>query len=164
MATVNSWSSATIAKLKLLFERGLSTAEIGKRLGFTKNAIVGKINRLKLNTRAVKSKAGAKAVKKKVAVKKAAVKKAVKSVRPARSQKVKKDRKKTAAESKHKIERIIQHSAALMSLRADQCRWPLGDPDSDNFRFCAEKCLVGKPYCFEHCKLAYQFTAPVRKK
>ena len=54
MVTTNSWSAATIAKLKNLFDRGLSTAEIGRRLGFTKNAIVGKINRLGLNADAKK--------------------------------------------------------------------------------------------------------------
>ena len=161
MATNNSWSASTIAKLKLLFDRGFSTAEIGKRLGFTKNAIVGKINRLKLNSKAA-SVAKAEKKKPKPAVKKPLPKKPAKSIHSA-----KKDNgasRKSAAESKYKIERIIQHSAALMALRPDQCRWPIGDPDSDNFRFCGERCFVGKPYCFEHCKLAYQFTAPVKKK
>ena len=156
MATNNSWSAATIAKLRLLFERGLSTAEIGKRLGFTKNAIVGKINRLGLNTKVT-----VKSEKKKAAAKKSPAKKSVKG---AKSPKQSKSDQRTSAESRHKIERVIQHSAALMSLRPDQCRWPIGDPDSDNFKFCGEKCFVGKPYCFEHCKLAYQFTAPVKKK
>jgi GcrA cell cycle regulator len=157
MATNNSWSAATIAKLRLLFERGLSTAEIGKRLGFTKNAIVGKINRLGLNT-----KVPVKSEKKKAAPKKSPPKKSVKAA--GGPSKNKKNQQRSSAESRHKIERVIQHSAALMSLRPDQCRWPIGDPDSDNFRFCGEKCFVGKPYCFEHCKLAYQFTAPVKKK
>lgn len=167
MATTNSWSAAAISKLKSLFDKGLSTAEIGKRLGFTKNAIVGKINRLGLNeakdAKSKKSSASARQVaatkqKPAAAVKKAAVKKPV--PKPA----AKKISAKARNESKKKTERIIRHSAQLMNLRSDQCRWPIGDPDSDNFRFCGEKCFTGKPYCFDHCKIAYQFTTPPRKK
>jgi GcrA cell cycle regulator len=150
MATTNSWSDASISKLKALFKKGISTAEIGKRLGFTKNAVVGKINRLKLN---------------KGEERKSVPKKAPK-IRPKPEPKPKKpvDKKKSGSDAKQKTERIIQQSAALMSLRADQCRWPMGDPDSDDFKFCGEKCFAGKPYCFEHCKVAYQFTQPVKKK
>ena len=178
MATTNSWSTGSITKLKTLLERGLSTAEIGKRLGFTKNAVVGKINRLGLNAgkekqSAAKKPAGkaavkpaAKPVKKaplaKPAAQKAPVKKPeVKSAKPTKPAPVPKGK---SGESKQNAERIIRHSDALMALRADQCRWPLGDPDADSFRFCGEKCFAGKPYCFEHCKVAYQFSQPTRRR
>ena len=179
MATTNSWSSATISKLKTLFERGMSTAEIGKRLGFTKNAVVGKINRLKLNfgKSAKSAKPKAKVAAKKPAAKKPASKAPVKVPAKKSSAPAPKSFGRKAAgpaarakdlkaskDSKLKTERIIQHSAALMALRADQCRWPVGDPDSGDFRFCGEKCFVGKPYCFEHCKVAYQFTQPAKKR
>jgi GcrA cell cycle regulator len=138
-----------IAKLKSLMDKGLSTSEIGKRLGFTKNAVVGKINRLGLNAKpkppaAKQAKPAAKSAPKKAAPSPAAA-------------------PKNSAESKIKAGRIIQHSAALMALRPDQCRWPTGNPDADDFSFCGEKCFAGKPYCFEHCKVAYQF-APAKKK
>ena len=46
------WDSATLKKLKALVGKGLSTSEIGKRLGISKNAVVGKLNRLGWNMKA----------------------------------------------------------------------------------------------------------------
>ena len=65
------WDNATLKKLKALTGKGLSTSEIGKRLGMSKNAIVGKLNRLGWNAKA----GGASgAAEKKSEVKKAPVK------------------------------------------------------------------------------------------
>ena len=147
MATSNSWSSGVISKMKALFDKGHSTSEIGKKLGFSKNAVVGKINRLGWNAEPKKPAKKA-APKKDAPVKKAAPVKKV----------VEKKSKKTD------INKFIHNSQGLMVLAPDQCRWPIGSPDSDDFRFCGEKVFPGKPYCFEHCKLAYQFTTPVKKK
>ena len=152
MATTNSWSPILIAKLRALLDRGLSTAAIGKRLGFTKNAIVGKINRLGLNNAKTAAKKAAKPVPKpapKPVPKKPAV--------------AKKESRASEAGTRARAERLMRQSAALMSLKADQCRWPIGNPDTDDFRFCGEKCFAGKPYCFEHCKVAYQFTQPKKR-
>ena len=46
------WDNATLKKLKALTGKGLSTSEIGKRLGMSKNAVVGKLNRLGWNSKA----------------------------------------------------------------------------------------------------------------
>ena len=45
------WSDDIIAQLRAFWAEGLSTAEIGRRLGVTKNAIVGKAHRLDLDAR-----------------------------------------------------------------------------------------------------------------
>ncbi|GAA3660057.1 GcrA family cell cycle regulator [Acetobacter lovaniensis] len=45
------WSEEIIAQLKDLWAEGLSTAEIGRRLSITKNAVVGKAHRLGLPPR-----------------------------------------------------------------------------------------------------------------
>ena len=47
------WDSSTLKKLKTLVGRGMSTAEIGRKLGMSKNAVVGKLNRLGWNAKAV---------------------------------------------------------------------------------------------------------------
>ena len=60
-------------------------------------------------------------------------------------------------------QRIIQHSLEMANLKPNQCRWPIGDPDSEDFHFCGDTVFVGKPYCYEHCKQAYQFTPPKKK-
>ena len=35
------------------------------------------------------------------------------------------------------------------------CQWPIGDPHEKEFRFCEASVVVGKPYCQEHCDIAY---------
>lgn len=172
------WDNATLKKLKALTGKGLSTSEIGKRLGMSKNAIVGKLNRLGWNAKAGGATADdKKADVKKVASKKTAVKK-TESVKKtvAKKAEAKTTAKKTAPKETTKKsdtkanakdlaahQRIIQHSLEMANLKPNQCRWPIGDPDSEHFHFCGEAVFVGKPYCYEHCKQAYQFT-PSKKK
>ena len=48
---MGTWTDKKIEKLKVLWAKGVSTAEIGKRLDFSKNAIVGKVHRLGLSNR-----------------------------------------------------------------------------------------------------------------
>ncbi len=42
------WSAKRVARLRLLWRSGLSTAEIGRLLGVSKSAVAGKIDRLEL--------------------------------------------------------------------------------------------------------------------
>ena len=45
------WDENNVSKLKELWDQGLPTAQIGKLLGFTKNAVVGKAHRIGLERR-----------------------------------------------------------------------------------------------------------------
>ena len=45
------WTDDMVESLKKMWEDGLSTGEIGKRLGVSKNSIVGKVHRLQLTAR-----------------------------------------------------------------------------------------------------------------
>ncbi len=200
------WDNTTLKKLKSLMGKGLSTSEIGKRLGMSKNAVVGKLNRLGWNLKAggapvatdeakaapaKKVAATATAAKKTATTKKVATSTKAPAVKKAPA-KVAKDSgatKKASTKSGTKTvatkdvapapkkatttkvsqknlamhQRIIQHSLEMANLKPNQCRWPIGDPDSENFHFCGETVFVGKPYCYEHCRQAYQFTPPKKK-
>lgn len=46
-----AWDEALDARLRALWAEGHSTAEIGRRMGLTKNAVVGRVHRLKLPPR-----------------------------------------------------------------------------------------------------------------
>lgn len=35
------------------------------------------------------------------------------------------------------------------------CMWPVGDPKQSDFHFCGHDSEVGRPYCTEHCVIAY---------
>ena len=50
-ANDTTWTEALIAALRRLWAEGHSTAEIGRRMGITKNAVVGKAHRLMLAPR-----------------------------------------------------------------------------------------------------------------
>ena len=198
------WDNSMLKKLKALTGKGLSTSEIGKRLGMSKNAIVGKLNRLGWNAKAggntsepvvkekakeTKKTASVTAKKTTVAKKTTSAKAAVVKKAPAKKEVAKKEvAKKTVVKAAVKKEadkkvaeketekksvanakslamhqRIVQHSLEMANLKPNQCRWPIGDPDSEHFHFCGETVFVGKPYCYEHCKQAYQFTPPKKK-
>ena len=45
------WTQELVTQLSSLWQQGLSTAEIGRRLGVSKNAVVGKAHRLALDPR-----------------------------------------------------------------------------------------------------------------
>ncbi|MDR1207151.1 MAG: hypothetical protein LBK26_01940 [Rickettsiales bacterium] len=199
-----AWTPTVLNKVKSLLSRGLSTAEIGRKIGMSKNAVVGKLNRLGWNAKSQeepnkkkssankKTSAPAKSAarkhaavpKKQAPVKKVVAKKPVAPAKPAARPASKKIEKKPAAKDAVKPaapkapaktsaksnlktlamhQRIIQHSLELAALKPDQCRWPIGDPDSEKFHFCAAPVFVGKPYCYEHCKMAYQFQPPKKK-
>jgi len=185
------WDSGMLKKLKSLVGKGLSTAEMGKKLGMSKNAVVGKLNRLGWNlkpgepepktrgkakketkvsskkplksarlTNEIPKKPGTRGRKPKVAeVVEAPVKQKVavkeKIVVKTASKKTKRDL------ALHEL--LIQHALQMANLKPNQCRWPIGDPDSENFHFCGENVFSGKPYCYEHCRQAYQLTPPKKK-
>ena len=194
------WDSGMLKKLKALVGKGLSTSEMGKKLGMSKNAVVGKLNRLGWNAKAAETepkkakkdtkttnKVANKKVGKASSVKKVVekiVKKSVKKVeKPAKKEVVKQPVKPVAKGIKTKVkepvviktaskktkkdlalhELVVQHALQMANLKPNQCRWPIGDPDSENFHFCGEQVFSGKPYCYEHCLQAYQFTAPKKK-
>ena len=45
------WSESAELRLRLLWDEGLSTSEIGRRLGLSKHAVGGKVHRLGLPAR-----------------------------------------------------------------------------------------------------------------
>ena len=198
------WDNNKLKKLKSLIGKGLSTSEIGKRLEMSKNAVVGKLNRLGWNLKATMGGAKKVAEAKKPAAKKSKlpISKKIAPVKPVvmpkvtkktvekkitKTTKVATTKTKTAqkpkAAAKPEVkhlpravnsskksnanlamhQRIIQHSLELAALKPNQCRWPIGDPDSEKFHFCGEQTFVNKPYCYEHCRQAYQFTPPKKK-
>jgi GcrA cell cycle regulator len=122
------WNDEKIAKLKKLWQEGLTTGEIGKRLGVSKNAVVGKAHRLGLKGRPSP-------IKRPEAANVAAPAPAAGPV---------------AAPKKDQAKIFT-----LTDLTHNTCRWPIGDPKHEDFHFCGKPIYPGKPYCLEHCAQAY---------
>lgn len=53
---------------------------------------------------------------------------------------------------------------AVLDLTHWQCRWPIGDPRTPQFKFCDGARAVGVPYCTTHMKLSYQPVRPRKKE
>ena len=45
---------------------------------------------------------------------------------------------------------------SLMELTERTCKWPIGDPATENFYFCGLPSSAGKPYCEAHVSVAFQ--------
>ena len=178
------WTDEMIERLKKMWEEGLSTGEIGKRLGVSKNSIVGKVHRLQLVARPspIKKKNPNEAPKAKPATK------------PAQ-----KNAKPTAVKTEPKVKEVAQEpelvqkkqsqpqatpvkkntpdketeafmnvsipvvqtpkkpgdKVTVTDLDNHTCRWPIGDPKDENFHFCGAPVRIGQTYCEEHAAVAY---------
>jgi GcrA cell cycle regulator len=102
---VETWTPERIEALTRLWEEGVTTAEIGRRIGVTKNAVIGKVHRIGLTPRVITQKPP-----------------------PRRN---------------------------VFDFTGPACMWPVGHPGEDDFHFCGEHPIAGKPYCEHHVELAY---------
>ena len=139
------WNDENVGRLKEFWDQGLPTAQIGKLLGFTKNAVVGKAHRIGLERRPS----------------------------PIRRTAVKPDRKKARSpilpklnfenDGDQKTDNLLNNSNLFNSsvknpfatLQKRSCEWPIGHPDEQDFHFCGNDRFDDKPYCLEHCAVAY---------
>ena len=138
------WDESNVTRLKELWDQGLPTAQIGKLLGFTKNAVVGKAHRIGLERRPS----------------------------PIRRTAVKPDRKKARSpiipklnfeDNKQEVREIVRPQQSFQPLVKNLftnhtkrgCEWPEGHPDESDFKFCGKDRFEDKPYCLDHCAVAY---------
>ncbi|WP_372620436.1 GcrA family cell cycle regulator [Falsiroseomonas sp.] len=145
------WSAEAIERLRALWAEGHSTAEIGRRMGISKNAVVGKAHRLNLPARPspIRRETGG-AVARPQAVR--PVRAAVPAPRSTLPQ-VAQMPAAVAAPAMAPARAVVRPFPRAASARA--CCWPIGEPGQPGFRFCAGDALSGKPYCPEHAAVAY---------
>ena len=53
---------------------------------------------------------------------------------------------------------------SLMELTERTCKWPIGDPATDEFWFCGHQAENGKPYCKTHVAIAFQPVSTRRER
>ncbi|WP_456389880.1 GcrA family cell cycle regulator [Profundibacter sp.] len=174
-----AWTDDRVATLTKMWGEGQSASQIAKELGgVTRNAVIGKVHRLGLSNRAT---SGTKpAAKGKIAAKPAAKAKpatkakaapaaqvpAVKPVMPPRKVIIPAGQPLPPQPSANEISpealasvREVEKGAkklGLMELTERTCKWPIGDPATDEFWFCGLNSEPGKPYCEAHVGVAFQ--------
>jgi len=63
-----------------------------------------------------------------------------------------------SAEALANLEEVAKKARrlTLMQLTERTCKWPVGDPATDDFWFCGLPTAAGKPYCETHVAVAFQ--------
>ena len=139
-----SWNESNVARLKELWDQGLPTAQIGKLLGFTKNAVVGKAHRIGLERRPSP-------------IRRTAVKPDRKKARSPIIPKLNFEAEKDSTKESNLNQGVFQPTVKNLFFNNTKrgCEWPEGHPDETDFKFCGKERFEGKPYCIEHCAVAY---------
>ena len=181
-----SWTDERVELLIKLWSEGQSASQIAKELGgVTRNAVIGKVHRLGLSNRSASGAAPAKpAPREKPAAKGEARPKpapaetqaapesapeaepAQKPATPARRTIIPAGQPLPPQPSANEISpealanvREVEKKAkkiSLMELTERTCKWPIGDPATDEFWFCGLAVQPGKPYCEAHVSVAFQ--------
>ena len=178
-----SWNDDRVELLKKMWSEGQSASQIAKELGnVTRNAVIGKVHRLGLSNRAgappAKSaekpepKPAPKPAEPAAAAPEPRVERPV-AAAPAPSQALTQRPRIVPAgqplppqPSANEISpealasvREVEKKAmriTLMELTERTCKWPIGDPATEDFWFCGLAVQPGKPYCEAHVSVAFQ--------
>jgi len=109
----NYWTKAKVDKLSKLWGQGVSARDIAAKLGnVSRNAVIGKANRLGLSKKNIPS--------------------------------------------ANKVKKIKELEIASLVPNMSGCKWPIGHPGDSDFYFCGKEVIPTKPYCGEHCVIAYR--------
>lgn len=177
-----SWTDERVELLKKMWGEGQSASQIAKELGgVTRNAVIGKVHRLGLSNRATggaKSDAKPKTVSKAETKAKPAPKQAAPAAPsapasepvpkpvPVRKQIIpagqplppQPSANEISPEALAKVSEVEKKAKklSLMELTERTCKWPVGDPATQDFWFCGLPVQQGKPYCEAHVGVAFQ--------
>ena len=174
-----SWTDERVEVLKKMWGEGQSASVIAKELGgVTRNAVIGKVHRLGLSNRVTSTTAktgSAGKAKVEIKVKKVApatprkavsapenvritppaVRKIIPAGQPLPPQPSANEISPEALAKVNEIEKTAKR-ISLMELTEKTCKWPVGDPATEDFWFCGLSVKVGKPYCEAHVGVAFQ--------
>jgi len=164
-----SWTDERVESLKKLWAAGLSASQIAAQLGgVSRNAVIGKVHRLKLSSR---GRAQAPAHPKRTS-------QGGGGGRPHRqSRPIAATVGATALQAQFETQVVarqdlrpaedvvipISRKLKLIELTEHTCKWPNGDPLSEDFSFCGNDAVESGPYCTYHSRLAYQPAAERRR-
>ena len=158
-----TWSSERLEQLKRCFHAGLSSSQIAREIGVTRNAVIGKMNRLGLSR---PKHASAYAIATPPEQRGAAGPARARAARTWRAGRARLDifvqhDMLTAAfpQPQPRAEDIPIHNGcgcSLLELSQGRCRWPIDTPGSADVRFCGNEPVKGLPYCPGHARIAYR--------
>lgn len=167
-----SWTSERVELLKVLWAEGRSASSIAKELGegITRNAVIGKVHRLKFANRDAKADA-APAIPTAVKTKEQAPLEPVVEPQVIAQEVVVEEETTNIADTveiKPLNKEILplpddeksyapsMRKLTLLQLTESTCKWPIGDPLNEDFFFCGGDVKENGPYCSHHSSIAFQ--------
>jgi len=154
------WTEQRIEMLRRLWGQGQTASQIAAALGgVTRNAVIGKAHRLGLTGRPSPIKrdaVGGDAPKRRPAARRIAMASQPKPMMPVQRTNVTASQPEAAPPPPAPQERTRSYPARAQGVGGKACSWPVGDPKQPGFHFCGEPAETGRPYCSQHCHMAYQ--------
>lgn len=163
-----NWTDERVELLKKLWSEGLSASQIAAQLGgVSRNAVIGKVHRLKLSSRGrstpaparPKKAAPAPAGQAKIMTKPAPTPRPVTTSIGATALQAQFDAEPFERPVMRPLNNVvvpISRRLQLIQLNERTCKWPNGDPLSEEFHFCGNEAGESGPYCTYHARIAFQ--------
>lgn len=146
-----SWTDERVMLLKRLWVEGKTAAEIAKTIGggVTRNAVIGKAHRMKLSGRISPIQEN---TRPETTAHRAAPKTQKQTMTRVTPREIISSVQVPIIEENYCFGEGVQ----LVELKERMCRWPIGDPKEEKFKFCGGPSIEGFPYCDHHCRAAFQ--------
>jgi GcrA cell cycle regulator len=162
-----NWTDERVELLRKLWSEGLSASQIAAQLGsVTRNAVIGKVHRLKLSGRGRTTAAAPRQKKTSSAAaggksgsRAATVTRSITTSIGATALQTQFDAEPVARYHTRPIENVvvpISRRLQLVQLSERTCKWPNGDPLTEEFSFCGNDAAEAGPYCGYHSRIAFQ--------
>lgn len=147
-----TWTEERVMRLRELWAQGLSASQIAAQIGgISRNAVIGKAHRLGLEGRPSPIRSGGPRARPRPKAKRVAPQPAPRPGLGLSGVAVKR--------REGPSEPSLQIQATAKAIRGagngPSCVWPIGDPGEAEFHFCDRQAVEGRPYCADHCALAY---------
>lgn len=139
------WSEERTATLKKLWLEGLSASQVARQLGgVSRSAVIGKVHRLGITVREVPVRQRITSIR-------------VSSRIPARRPTRETTAAPHVAPRLERTEEDLLPTSGILELGAHSCRWPIGNPEGDDFGFCGRPKLTSRgSYCEQHTAGAFR--------
>ncbi len=158
------WTEDRVATLKQLWADGLSASQIAGRLGMgvTRNAVIGKVHRLNLSGRATQPRSTAPRAARKsprepsIPGRSPSMPTAGNTALKAYAQSAPRPMPLPEPKPLRLIDSAKDGRITILHLSDKTCKWPIGDPNHEDFCFCGHGPRENSPYCEYHARMAYQ--------